>query len=357
MPLKESKWVDVLSKQFIPSHDLNVNDDLINDLVGYDPEKIEEVPLIYDHQDWSGDALGWVLQARRVGDVMQVKFRDVQDEVIDKVASGRRKYISIGFTMKHPVTNKPYLMHVGLLGAANPAAKGLKPVQFSGEAGGVGPAYAFQDKEQGVTLVVTPITKETFMDPTTTPGGATGGDGDVRLSREEHERLQTLANKGNALEGQLAETKRQNDELAKRVALVETRARQTENNVALTQLVRDGYMLPAQRRYADAILNYRGGDVVTLSANEDEGAKEEKISLRDAVTRLIQAGGKKELLDEKLKGGDVQTLSSYDDCAQKAAEHANKLLTEKKITQEEWSQAMNREFTRLVATVKGSDAQ
>ncbi len=105
----------------------------------YDPAK-HEAPLVVGHPKIDAPAYGWV-NALNYADGLQALPHQVDAQFAELVAAGRFKKISASFYLpdaaNNPVPGVYYLRHVGFLGAAAPAVKGLK-------------SAAFADTEQGV---------------------------------------------------------------------------------------------------------------------------------------------------------------------------------------------------------------
>ena len=83
-------------------------------------------PLVFGHPTVDAPAYGWVSGLRREGDRLLAAFRDVPEAVKSLVDAGRYRNVSVKLS-----PDKGRLVHVGLLGAAPPAIKGLLPVKFS----------------------------------------------------------------------------------------------------------------------------------------------------------------------------------------------------------------------------------
>jgi hypothetical protein len=84
-----------------------------------------EAPLVKGHPKNDAPAYGWVEKLARKGDKLLAKIKDTEKSIIDDVRNGRFKKISVAL---YP---DMMLRHVGLLGAATPAVKGLKSVSFN----------------------------------------------------------------------------------------------------------------------------------------------------------------------------------------------------------------------------------
>jgi cation transport regulator ChaB len=93
----------------------------------YDPKK-HIAPIVIGHPEHDSPAFGWVSAAKKVGDKLLLKLVQVADQLKEKVRKGEYKTVSIGL---FPDLT---LRHLGFLGAAIPAVKGLKQVSFSEKA-------------------------------------------------------------------------------------------------------------------------------------------------------------------------------------------------------------------------------
>lgn len=103
-------------------------------VASYDPAR-HEAPLVVGHPKTDGPAYGWV-RALEVRDGKLVAVPgDVAAEFADLVKSRRYSKVSASF-FRPDAPNSPapghwYLRHVGFLGAAAPAVKGLRPIEFA----------------------------------------------------------------------------------------------------------------------------------------------------------------------------------------------------------------------------------
>lgn len=106
----------------------------------YDPA-LHQAPLVVGHPKTDDPAYGWVQGLEYADGVLQVSGVDQLDAAFaDIVNAGRFNRVSACFFLpdapNHPCPGHLYLKHVGFLGAAAPAVKGLKPVSFAGGDGG-----------------------------------------------------------------------------------------------------------------------------------------------------------------------------------------------------------------------------
>ncbi|MEM7047069.1 MAG: hypothetical protein AAF442_05390 [Pseudomonadota bacterium] len=100
----------------------------------YDPGK-HEAPMVLGHPRTDGPAHGWVKGLRMAGDTLKAEVGEMNDEVVKAVRSGGFKKVSPAFyppdSPHNPTPGSYHLRHVGLLGAATPAIKGLGRVEFA----------------------------------------------------------------------------------------------------------------------------------------------------------------------------------------------------------------------------------
>lgn len=95
----------------------------------YLPER-HEAPLTLDHAQ-TGPAFGWVTGLRRCGDRLIAAVKGVPEALRESIRRGAFKKRSIELIGSLPSTGRAYLRAVSLLGAATPAVKGLRDVQFA----------------------------------------------------------------------------------------------------------------------------------------------------------------------------------------------------------------------------------
>jgi len=107
---------------------------------GYDA-KASEAPLVVGHPSLDAPAYGWVNNLRVDGDLLYAEPRQVEPQFAELVNAGRYKNVSASIYLPdspgNPKPGKHYLKHVGFLGGAAPAVKGLPQVQFAEGSGAV----------------------------------------------------------------------------------------------------------------------------------------------------------------------------------------------------------------------------
>jgi len=90
----------------------------------YDPQQ-HEAPIVIGHPETNAPAYGWIDKLKRIGDRLIAFPKQVSNEFAELVKTGAFKKRSIS------ITPDLQLNHVGFLGAAAPAVKGLKDVEFA----------------------------------------------------------------------------------------------------------------------------------------------------------------------------------------------------------------------------------
>lgn len=85
----------------------------------------DSAPIVVGHPTLNAPAFGWIQQFRRQGPTLQARASRVADEFADLVKRGLYKNRSISFN------SDGTFRHVGFLGAAAPAVKGLEDIQFA----------------------------------------------------------------------------------------------------------------------------------------------------------------------------------------------------------------------------------
>lgn len=107
---------------------------------GYDPS-LAEAPLVVGHPEMNAPAYGWARSLRVHDGKLYAEPHQVEPQFAEMVNSGRFKKISASIYLAdspgNPTPGKPYLRHIGLLGAAAPAVKGLRSAQFADGAASV----------------------------------------------------------------------------------------------------------------------------------------------------------------------------------------------------------------------------
>ena len=93
-------------------------------------ESHEPAPIVVGHPKDNAPAYGWSKELKRKGDILLGKFSDINPDFAQAVKNKTYPNRSISLV---PINNGYKLRHTGWLGAAAPAIKGLKQVEFSAD--------------------------------------------------------------------------------------------------------------------------------------------------------------------------------------------------------------------------------
>lgn len=119
------------------TYDNSFNEAVVN---GYDSQ-VHISPVVAGHPKSDDPALAWVKSLHINGDVIEAEIDELNPEFEAAVKAGSYKKISASFFLpdspSNPTPGKPYLRHIGILGAATPAVPGLRNLNFSASAEGV----------------------------------------------------------------------------------------------------------------------------------------------------------------------------------------------------------------------------
>lgn len=236
----------------------------------YDP-KLAPAPVVVGHPKMDAPAYGWLKRLVAEGDSLFAEEEDVAPEFDEMRRARRFRNRSASFYLAgSPGNPKPggmYIKHVGWLGAAAPAVKGLKQVAFAEEEDGV-VEFALGDRRWGFRAVsdalrrlreylidangqdtadraipdylISSIAEAAQPDPETDaiPAFAEPVTGDPDMTQQ----------------NDLAERERQLKEREARVAAQETaqakavaQARRSEAVAFAENLIKDGRLLPARK--------------------------------------------------------------------------------------------------------------
>jgi len=105
-------------------------------IAGYDAGA-NPAPMVVGHPSLDAPAYGWVTGLALDGDAIVAECGQIEPQFAELHRAGRFKKVSATFyPPAHSANPKPdswYLKHVGFLGAAAPAVKGLKLAQFAAD--------------------------------------------------------------------------------------------------------------------------------------------------------------------------------------------------------------------------------
>lgn len=242
-------------------------------------------PIVKGHPQHDDPAYGWVdrFMYEETGQVLYAVPRDLDPSLVAENQAGRFRRVSIALYAKddknNPMPGVWYPRHVGILGAAAPAVKGLKAVNFTDNGEGF---LMFDPKdEEHVSKFSEAIVSgfaKAFPWLAKKPEGAAPATPDVTQSAE----FKELDAKRVELENQL------NTEKADKAKLA-TAARRTEVAAFAEKLTADGKITPAEKKVVTELLFTLSTAEGELTFTEGEGTakKETKVKPIDAAKTFL----------------------------------------------------------------------
>ncbi len=329
-------------------------DDLKKTAAAYDPEKYE-APLVVGHPRTDAPAYGWTKSLSFAEDRLRAEPDQVEAQFAELVNAGRFKKISSKFWLPdapgNPVPGVYYLHHIGFLGAAAPAVKGLKSasfaadeeglVEFTGwsdrenaglwrrfrewligkfgadEADKVVPAWAIETLEDEARSPEQPVEAATAYSAPLTEENVMTQEEIAAKEAEFSQREKTLNDREAAFAEREETIKKQ-----------ELSARKAEHAAFCAGLVKEGKLLPKQQAFAvefmaglssEQTVEFAGGDTVKKTSPL-EGFKAFLSAMPKVIEFAEIAGGKDDLPTAGTAGEKLTVLTR-----QKMAE--NKELT------------------------------
>lgn len=257
-------------------------EDLDHAVATYNPVQ-HEAPLVVGHPKDNAPAYGWVEKAKREGDTLFVKSKQVDPAFREMLQSGRFKKRSISF---YPDGS---IRHIGFLGAQPPAVKGLKDAQFQ-----QGQHFTQYEYDDGQTVKPAPIHQP---DPEEIDMGELE---ETKKKLQEAEQAKQKAEADHA-EAQKKLKEAEDAKKAQEAQFAEQRRQQatTERKRRFDELVAKGKVLPAEEK---AVLQF--ADALEASPTEyefTEGAG--KKTLGQHFWAFLEGRGSHGLFQE-MKAGD-----------------------------------------------------
>ena len=327
--------------------------DLIATANAYDPAR-HEAPLVIGHPRADAPAWGWVGGLTADGGGLFAAPRQLDPAFAEMVRAGRFKKVSASFytpdSPHNPVPGVWYLRHVGFLGAAPPAVKGLAPVNFAeGDtdegcvsfdfAGSPGLLRWLADLFRGLREYV--VEKDgTEMADRAIPSYAVSGLQEMAAAsaaqaaeipafaenltppKEKSMQKQETPPAGNI---NFAETKARADELERKVAYLTGIARKERASRVVDKALADGRLTPAQ---SVGLADFMAGldEEGTFDFAED-GGKTTSMSPAAFMAAFLERLPKQVDFSEAAPGGEEALDTSSNDIAQRALAYCEEMRT------------------------------
>ena len=233
-----------------------------------------EAPVTKGHPLDNGPAHGWVGDVFVKGNSLYATLNQIDDGLLGEVRKGHYKKISASFykpdAPTNPTPGQYSLRHVGFLGAAPPAVKGMRPAQFKDDQPDHYLTYEFNDNQNGDINMNDDNTK--FMGQLL--GSLLSAFGRGQPSKEAAP--QSVDNTDTprpaaATSQESTDLAEREAELAKREAAIkeaEAKAARADSTNYVESLVKEGKMLPAHKETVISLLeSINAKDTVAFDDN------------------------------------------------------------------------------------------
>lgn len=264
----ENQWVEVFRAGEQTDSVGNAKNWTLQDLAkivaNYDPQK-HEAPVVVGHPQSNAPAFGWVESLKVEGDVLLAKFKQLVPEFVDAVSQGLYKKRSIS------LTPDLRLRHIGFLGAAAPAVKGLADI-------------AFEENQDEQNFEFTNQEENTKMK---------NGENPKTENTDFQEKLSAKETENARLKAELAEIKQ--------------KARKAEFESFCEGLVKEGNITPAQKTLAENCFDE------LVKAESYEFAEDGKQPVLESMKTLLQSIHKQVEFAELAKKKEGQENSDFSD--------------------------------------------
>ena len=296
-----------------------------------------EAPLVIGHPTHNAPAFGWVEKLSVNGDVLTADFKQVDDGLVDLVRQGKYKKVSASFYppthSANPVQGSWYLRHVGFLGAAAPAVKGLAAIEFADDEAGVvvfSEDFAMtqnviartfrrlrewiigKDGVDAADQIIPDWQIGALERDTTQPEVVTPDFNEMETKETDMATEQELAAANAAREKAEQDAAQAKAELAKLQAEQELALREAshqQNTDFADELIQSGSLKPADKNLVVQVLNYmEHPEHTTADFNEQPLAEAFKAFLKNGAT-ILQSG---EMATPQNAGKAQSYLGSHD---------------------------------------------
>ncbi|MBI4462683.1 MAG: hypothetical protein HY653_07250 [Acidobacteria bacterium] len=160
-PSLDGAWIEVFRAGDYADRGAWTPEQLDHIAATYD-SRLHAAPVVLGHPADDAPAYAWVRRLRRAGHSLWAQLEKVDPAFEALLRAGRFAQRSVALYTHFAPTGGPYLRHLGFLGAAPPAVKGLAPVRF---ADGASVCFAFDTPSLPEVAMPEPKSKlENFVD-------------------------------------------------------------------------------------------------------------------------------------------------------------------------------------------------
>ena len=252
-------------------------DDLNFIAQSYDPS-IQEAPIVIGHPIDSSPAYGWVESLKVVGDRLIAKTKDLIPEFKEALSNKLYKKRSIS------LDSEGKLRHIGFLGGALPAVKGLADIQFSAETTNTiefstdsTDAILGLDREPELNSSLEPDPELEHM-PVPELSSFSSFSAELKSLRNS---LSTLSQ--NFSEFSTANVSNQLDSLSNQVKSISSKLDLSKFNQLLDDKIASGNLTPALRSKLESLVSYVG------AYNFSDGVESFQFNLINHLSEFINS--------------------------------------------------------------------
>jgi len=301
----EEKWIEVFKTGTHTDSSGNTKKwttkDLDRIVSNYAARKTDS-PAVIGHPKSNSPAYGWVMELKRDGDLLLAKVKPTVKEFVEWVRKKLYKHVSISL---RPDLS---LRHVGFLGAAAPAVKGLKEAEFAEE--------EFVEIEVPATDMSETQTKEDQTMSTPSEKEFTElkkNNEELTKAKEKMEKeFEELKEKNKKLESDFQASEEERAEARKNLKKLRMNIRKNEFEQFLNQEVAWGAIGEDQKNTALKILEFLDGEQF---AEEGEDESEEVKLFKEFLKKL----------PAKTVPGEVATRTDAAEPTEKSKEFEEKI--------------------------------
>jgi hypothetical protein len=251
-------------------------DDLNFIASNYNPSE-SEAPIVIGHPVDSSPAYGWIESLKVVGDKLLAKAKDIVPEFLNAVKQGLYKKRSIS------LDKDGKLRHVGFLGGALPAVKGLADIQFTESDS----ASTYElDLDPGFSSSVSPLASNEpcHAEPCLPRLGGVEASSLSDISKS-LETIQTTLTQFTQNYSQTNDSKLLSN-IQSEIDAINSKLKHSEFNTLLDSKLASGSLTPAMKNKFLSVVNFLDSQNFAESASFDANVDKVKLLLTDFLNSI-----------------------------------------------------------------------
>ena len=228
-------------------------------------------PVVVGHPTLNAPAFGWVEAFRRVGSTVQARCSQVAPEFVDLVKRGLYKNRSLSFN------HDGSFRHIGFLGAAAPAVKGLEEIYFAQQ----GDFVTVELQESNAAAAVDTV--DTIAEEAVEPVKATATDPPIPEPAKATV-AETATQMQAEVKGTIEELTRKVQDLEHRLSAEQAQRRRMEFAAYADDLIRDRRIEPATKdKIIGTLEALHAGEAANFASPDNSSLNTFKSLLNDIL--------------------------------------------------------------------------